>query len=338
MSNTYTGSATGIDPTTTVAITEPADGDDLNAAAFNAAYSKLTDLVAYLLLNGTFRNTDLIGSYFQTGKLQIVREVLLGLLSPMPLELLAKTLGNTGTIMEKRCTLISLPGQSGKQDQSIWIHQDQLGYTNISSDCFWDEAAGKWHRSAGSSGTRRASMLEIGRSLTLYLKGAGATTDSWFDGVSGSGWDQQFEIDLSTLTQGQIVGSVDGVNMLVTGGLGAAAVREGLHIIGDPGEIGFQNAWVQGGSGLTKAGYFVDAFGVCHLQGSIKSDNNTVAFLLPFVPAAGTNRVSRFVVADAAGTISVVDVLSSSGGVTQVFPAGSGLSHAIFLDGISFAV
>jgi hypothetical protein len=113
---------------------------------------------------------------------------------------------------------------------------------------------------------------------------------------------------------------------------------EDVHLVNTAGEPVFQNGWHNATPTGAEAGFFKDALGIVHLQGSIRSpiaNNGATAFTLPqgyrpakdlFLPSAGS------------GPIAANLILQPDG---QLKPACGGLGLVecfVGFDGLSFRV
>lgn len=61
-------------------------------------------------------------------------------------------------------------------------------------------------------------------------------------------------------------------------------IGEDWHIVGDPGEPGFEDSWVAYGGGYTTPSFYKDPGGVVHLKGLLKSGSigtGNAMFTLP---------------------------------------------------------
>jgi len=117
----------------------------------------------------------------------------------------------------------------------------------------------------------------------------------------------------------------------LTGGTIVGGMAQFYPVLSDSTAIAptYTNSWVDAGAPYLIAGYYLDGFGVVHLQGSIKSGTiNTAAFTLP-TGYRPTSTLTFAVVSN--NTIGGVTV-SSAGVVTPTF----GNNAYVALDGISF--
>ncbi|MBV9311511.1 MAG: hypothetical protein JOZ73_11800 [Solirubrobacterales bacterium] len=69
-----------------------------------------------------------------------------------------------------------------------------------------------------------------------------------------------------------------------------SAGNEQFHLVGAPGEPGFDSGWANFGSGAQTAGFYKDQFGVVHIRGDVtrNAGTNTTIFTLPpgYLPTA----------------------------------------------------
>jgi hypothetical protein len=103
--------------------------------------------------------------------------------------------------------------------------------------------------------------------------------------------------------------------------------HEAVQLVGTVGEPGFRNGWANYGGAWSHAGFWKDAFGVVHLQGTLTGKSaNKVAFQLP---AGYRPATDLFTVAANATHASSIEILTN--GELLIIQAGS-----IGIDGLSF--
>jgi hypothetical protein len=112
-----------------------------------------------------------------------------------------------------------------------------------------------------------------------------------------------------------------------------ALASEDVHLIGTAGEPPFQNTWHNAAPGDSQAGFFKDALGIVHIQGSLIGPNNATAFTLPqgYHPAK-----VLFMTIAGSGPIAANLTLSPDGQL-RPFCAGGGTCF-VGLDGLAFRV
>jgi hypothetical protein len=100
---------------------------------------------------------------------------------------------------------------------------------------------------------------------------------------------------------------------------------EPIHLIGAPGEPGFENGATNspvkiGGLGFPPAGFYKDAFGIVHLEGAVKAGGSALIFTLPsgYRPASGivqlfetTNESSVIIFGSAVGAAGAGAVVAT---------------------------
>ena len=309
MPNTYNGDDTGLTEATTSTITVPADGDDPDAATFNAAYEKLADLAAYFMANKAsrgvnFKNTEAIWFLLAglTGGARVVDYTDLGVAG----------------VNNERALIDTFVGGGGAQ-----VYITPAGAFEIAINCQWiPTPTVKWQRQASGP----AMLVRIADDkVYLFQEVTGSSLDEWND----SSWSTQVQLDLSSASQGDLLG-MTGAGLAKFG-----RPREALTVIGSGGAPAFQNSWVAATSGSPQApGYWVDGFNVCHLVGAVVGGaSNSVIFQLPFVPESGKS--ATFPVATGGGGIETVTVDAS--GNVSTHGDGTSLFH-IWLDGVSFRI
>jgi hypothetical protein len=111
---------------------------------------------------------------------------------------------------------------------------------------------------------------------------------------------------------------------------------EPVHIVGAPGQPGFENGAENfpvklSGLGYPPVGFYKDAFGIVHLEGAVKMPAEGIAFTLPpgFRPASGT--LQAFEQTNGAGVV----ILGSAAGPN---PAGAVFAEKplVLLSGITY--
>src|SRR5206468_11384469 len=109
---------------------------------------------------------------------------------------------------------------------------------------------------------------------------------------------------------------------------------EDVHLVGTAGEPPFQNGWHNfNPSTFAEAGFFKDALGIVHLQGTITGPSGFPAFTLPqgYRPAK-----NLFLPISGSGPIAALLIVSPDG---QLRPAcAGGGTCSVGLDGLAFRV
>lgn len=96
------------------------------------------------------------------------------------------------------------------------------------------------------------------------------------------------------------------------------------------GAPSFLNSWVNYNTGLDTAAFYVDAFGVCHLKGTVRSGTlGSPMFVLPTAPTLDR----QYIVASGSGSGVGLLYIQSNGAVTAFSPASNSY---VSLDGVSF--
>ena len=104
-----------------------------------------------------------------------------------------------------------------------------------------------------------------------------------------------------------------------------------IHLVGATGEEAvFLNGWVNFGTSNSLAGYYIDPWGIVHLQGTVKNGTlNSTIFSLPAGWRPQTAVIFPVVCNGAFGCVTI----NTTGAVTM---SGGGSNAYITLDGISF--
>jgi hypothetical protein len=108
------------------------------------------------------------------------------------------------------------------------------------------------------------------------------------------------------------------------------AAPEAVHLIGAPGEPGFQNSWAnQGSSELERAGFYKDREGVVHLQGAVVDGGTTGGAIFQLPPGYRPDRhqlayfpVACDCTADLAGPQDSTIVDDEAAGKVVIFGSG----------------
>ena len=137
------------------------------------------------------------------------------------------------------------------------------------------------------------------------------------------------------------------------------AAPEPVHLVGAPGEPGFQHAWQNAGSDFEQAGFYKDREGVVHLQGVITggdAPSNFAMFQLPPGYRPDSHTLNYFPVAcdctddlpgpqnstifddEAAGKVVIWGSGRSAGsnGAVELYNTSPRQGGALSLNGISF--
>jgi hypothetical protein len=190
------------------------------------------------------------------------------------------------------------------------------------------------------------SMLVAITALVFSLTGAGVASVATISALSKKEKKQTRNIadsEVRKLAPGLSVATAGTANSAATAGTANSAATAGTasslsapeawHEVGQPGEPGFENAWVNySPNSVETAAFYVDRLGVVHLKGYVNSGTAAEIFTLPAAYRPAKDKFFPSVNANS-GATSWIEV-SADGSVVGV-QAGGGFGQKS-LDGISY--